>query len=124
MSISAGDISLQVVERKAMRPGSRSNIDACLRIGNNGEESLDQGWRLYYSLGLTPRAEEQRVQQVSVEGRYGYLAPTESWKPLAPGDAINIPIENWLFNGMPLRSQQGFHFVFANAADNLSLIHI
>ena len=118
MSISASDISLQVVERKAMRPGSRSNIDACLRIANNGEESLDQGWRLYYSLGLTPRAEEQRVQQVRVEGRYGYLTPTESWKPLAPGDAIDIPIENWLFNGMPLRSQQGFHFVFASAGDN------
>ena len=118
MSIAASDISLQVVERKAMRPSGRSSIDACLRITNNSEESLDQGWRLYYSLGLTPRAEEQRVQQVSVEGRYGYLAPTESWKPLAPGEAIDIPIENWLFNGMPLRSQQGFHFVFASAGDN------
>lgn len=118
MTVAASDISLQVVEHEAIGPEGSSTIDACLRIANHGDEPLDQGWRLYYSLGLTPRAEEQRVQQVRIEGRYGYLEPTESWRPLEPGDAIEIPIENWLFNGMPLRSKQGFHFVFASAGDN------
>ncbi len=60
-------------------------------------------------MGLSPVAEERRVIQKILDGRYGYLEPTVQWQALESGASINIQIKNWLFSGMQLVARQGFH---------------
>ena len=104
MALSGEDLELQIVER----PGKDGETSAYLIIRNGGSEALDRHWRLYFSLGLKPGDDEARVRRVIVDGRYGYLEPDE-WEPLPPESAVEIPIENWVFNRMPMRARQGFH---------------
>lgn len=108
MALQGRDLELQVVEKL----GENDSTEAFLRIGNRGEQPLASNWRLYFSLGLKPAAGESRVKQTLVEGRYGYLEPGADWVPLTTDQVIEIPIENWLFDRMPQRAQQGFHLTF------------
>ncbi len=89
-------------------------MTTCLRIVNRGIEDINQGWRLYFSLGLQPLSTEQRVSRTLIDGRYGYLSPGEHWSPLPPNGHVDIPVEPWLFAGMPLVARQGFHIALAN----------
>ncbi len=109
----AEDIAVQVVESR-----EEDRLITELVIFNQGDEPLTQNWRLYFSLGLTPAPEETSVQQVLLDGRYGYLQPGETWQTLAPGDQHRIRVNNWLFSGMPLAAQQGFHLGRLDPGDN------
>jgi hexosaminidase len=100
----AREFSLQIVEST----GPNGETLGSLILSNNSNEVLSADWRLYFSLGLKPSANEDRIQQTLIDGRYGYLSPGEAWEDLAPGDQIAIPIESWLFDRMPLRARQGF----------------
>lgn len=76
---------------------------------NNQDDHQSAYWRLYFSMGLTPCQGETQLSQVLLDGRYGYLEPTEAWLPLAPGESRQIRMENWLFAGNQLVARQGFH---------------
>ena len=101
----AVDFQLQYIEQVSF-----DSVDTFLEITNSSEQPITNNWRLYYSLGLTPKSSDV-VSRVLVEGRYGYLQPTESWRPLASGSSIRLPVETWLFSGMDLLARQGFHVV-------------
>ncbi len=102
--MNAEDIILTVLERE----DDQGALSTFLRIENAGSESLGSTWRLYFSLGLTPTSIENRVNQVLIDGRYGYLEPTSAWNELEPDDSILISLEPWLFSGMELVTKQGF----------------
>jgi len=80
-----------------------------LVITNQSDQELTHGWRLYFSFGLQPVAEENRLDRIILDGRYGYLTPNENWKALTPGGSVTIQLVDWLFQGMKLKSKQGFH---------------
>ena len=77
---------------------------------NRGATPLGRAWRLYFSQGVTPDSGESRINQILLDGRYGYLEPGDTWPGLEPLGRIDIPIENWLFSGLPSVARQGFHF--------------
>ena len=103
--LQAEDVALTIVEYL----NDDNSISADLVIKNLGEQPMGRAWRLYFSLGLSPAATETRVARTLLDGRYGYLHAGQAWPDLGPGESINIAIENWLLNGMPLRARQGFH---------------
>ena len=69
MSFPGQRLQLRLVERRetAEKPLS------FLQILNRADQPLDKHWRLYFSLGLTPKEGETRVLKIIVDGRYGYL---------------------------------------------------
>lgn len=99
----ASDLFLKFIETQ----GSDAEVLTSLEIKNVGKTPIERGWRLYFSLGLTP-LDESLFMRVLVDGRYGYLEPTSNWQPLAPGDTRQIQVENWLFSGMHYLDRQGF----------------
>lgn len=101
----ATDLAVGFVERV----NEHGDITTWLRLINQGEHTLDHNWRLYFSLGVTPTAEETRVNQVLIDGRYGYLEPTASMPAIGPHEDVLLHIEPWLFSGMTLIKRQGFH---------------
>ena len=100
----ASDLAVQIIEQQ-----EGDLVVTFLKIMNRSEGLIDREWRLYFSLGLSPVAEEVRVTQTILDGRYGFLEPSAQWRALEPGTSINIQIENWLFSGMQLVARQGFH---------------
>jgi N-acetyl-beta-hexosaminidase len=102
----ADDITLQWVEAQT----TDGSTETRLHLQNSGSTSLPRtGWRIWFSLGLDFAADETRVRRSLVDGRYGYFEPTTSFPDLAPGDAIELDVANWLFTGMALAAHQGFH---------------
>ncbi len=99
------DIAVQILEERAEDDGVR----AWLRIENRSAFPLERGWRLYFSLGLEPKASDARVRRVLLDGRYGFIEPGDAWPGILPGGSLSIEIEDWLLSGMPLRARQGFH---------------
>ncbi|MGI9322086.1 MAG: family 20 glycosylhydrolase, partial [Pseudomonadales bacterium] len=51
-----------------------------------------------------------------LDGRYGYLAPTEEWLALKSGEQVEIQVKNWLFAGTQLVGRQGFHLTEVDPA--------
>ncbi len=102
--MNASDLAVQIIEQQ-----EGDSVITFLQITNLSEGLIGRQWRLYFSLGLSPVAEESRVIQTILDGRYGFLEPTTQWQPLEPGTSINIQIKNWLFSGMQLVARQGFH---------------
>ena len=102
--MNASDLAVKIIEQQ-----EGDLVTTFLKITNRSEGLIDSGWRLYFSLGLSPVAEEMRVKQTILDGRYGFLEPSAQWRALEPGTSINIKIENWLFSGMQLVARQGFH---------------
>lgn len=107
-------LQLQLIERR----DSAGDALTCLRVTNNATETLAANWRLYFSLGLTPTATETRVNQVLLDGRYGYLEPTPDWPGLEAGDSIELSVQNWLFAHTHMISRHGFHFSSWDASRN------
>ena len=107
MSFPGQRLQLRLVERRetAEKPLS------FLQILNKADQPLDKRWRLYFSLGLTPKEGETRVLKIIIDGRYGYLEPTADWPSLPAGGSVEIPVEGWLFTHMPLQARQGFHLL-------------
>jgi hypothetical protein len=112
------DLAVRIVE-ELIDDGS---VQTFLELTNKGEDTIDRGWRLYFSLGLTPSSEEHRVKQVLLDGRYGYLEPSETWPLLKPGAQLKIPVENWLFSGMQLVARQGFHLAELQTGSNQEVL--
>jgi hexosaminidase len=102
--LNASDLAVQIIEKQ-----EGDSVITFLQITNRSEGLIGREWRLYFSLGLSPVAEERRVTQTILDGRYGFLEPSTEWQALEPGAFINIQIENWLFSGMQLVARQGFH---------------
>lgn len=102
--MNASDLAVQIIEQEA-----GDSIITFLQITNRSDGLIGREWRLYFSLGLSPVAEERRVTQTILDGRYGFLEPSGQWQALEPGGSIKIQIENWLFSGMQLVARQGFH---------------
>ena len=102
--MNASDLAVQIIEKP-----EGDSVITFLQITNLSEGLIDRQWRLYFSLGLSPVAEETRVMLTILDGRYGFLEPTAQWQALEPGTSINIQIKNWLFSGMQLVARQGFH---------------
>ena len=100
----ATDLAVKIVESLI-----DDEVRTSLHIENRGSQPLAGDWRLYFSLGLTPLPDETRVNQVLLDGRYGYLEPSSDWLPLPPGEKVSIDVRNWLFTGMLLVARQGFH---------------
>lgn len=105
--MNATDLGIRIVETPD-DPAEENAVSTFLEIQNLGAISLNRNWRLYFSLGLKP-VDERFVSQTLIDGRYGFLEPTEFWQPLDPGKQIRIEIESWLFSGMNLLDRQGFH---------------
>lgn len=100
-------IEIQVVQRY---DAATDQLSVSLVIRNQGNSALEQqGWRLYFSLGLTLAVGETRAKIQIIDGRYGYLQPTAEWTPLAPTEQVQLELEPWLFAGMKLGARQGFH---------------
>lgn len=114
----AADFAVTIVESE----NDEGTITTCLKIHNIGEDIVGNNWRLYFSLGLTPLAGETRVRQMLIDGRYGYLEPGDDWDDLRPGSSISVSVENWLFSGMPLCAEQGFHLTEFKAGSNEELL--
>ena len=114
----ATDLSIGVIEE----PGSNGSVTTYLELTNNGAATLARKWRLYFSLGVTPTADETMVTQVLLDGRYGYLEPGPDWQDLAPASSCRINIENWLFSGMTLVARQGFHLAELNDSGEETLL--
>jgi hexosaminidase len=102
--LNASDLAVQIIEKP-----EGDSVITFLQITNRSDGLIGREWRLYFSLGLSPVAEERRVTQTILDGRYGFLEPSAEWQALEPGASINIQIENWLFSGMQLVARQGFH---------------
>ncbi len=102
--MNASDFAVQIIEKQ-----EGDGVITFLVITNRSESLIERDWRLYFSLGLSPVADERRVTQTILDGRYGFLEPSAQWRALEPGAVINIQIENWLFSGMQLVARQGFH---------------
>jgi hexosaminidase len=102
--LNANDLAVQIIEKP-----EGDSVITFLQITNLSAGLIGRQWRLYFSMGLSPVAEERRVIQTIVDGRYGFLEPTAQWQALEPGDSINVQIRNWLFSGMQLVARQGFH---------------
>ena len=102
--MNASDLAVQIIEKP-----EGDSVITFLQITNLSEGLIGRQWRLYFSLGLSPVAEETRVMLTILDGRYGFLEPTAQWQALEPGTSINIQIQNWLFSGMQLVARQGFH---------------
>ena len=107
-------LTVQIVERQS----DEGRVQTFLNLANESDQTLDDQWRIYFSLGLKPVESETRVSQTLIDGRYGYLAPTGDWRPLAPGDSTRIEIENWLLTHMELVGRQGLHFTSWGSTSN------
>lgn len=113
-------IEIQVVQRYDARI---DQLSVSLVIRNRGNSTLaQQGWRLYFSLGLTLAAGETRASIQIIDGRYGYLQPTADWTPLAPAEQVQLELEPWLFAGMKLGARQGFHLTETGPNDEELLL--
>lgn len=112
------DLAVRIVEELT----DDGSVKTFLELSNIGGDTIRGGWRLYFSLGLTPLAEEHRIRQVILDGRYGYLEPSETWPLLQPGAHLKIPIENWLFSGMQLVARQGFHLAELKTGSNQEVL--
>ncbi len=109
VALDATSIELQVIQHY---DAVQKHIAASLVIRNRGSSALgQQGWRLYFSMGLTLTSEETRARVQIIDGRYGYLEPTSEWPDLAENERLQLGIETWLFAGMKLGARQGFHLV-------------
>ena len=104
-----GSLVTELVIENLGRQPLGSSYDNSYDKGYDKSYDKSYGWRLYFSLGLRPHPDESQLRQVLLDGRYGYLEPTEDWMPLAPGESRSIRVENWLFAGMLLVARQGFH---------------
>ncbi|MBT5199790.1 MAG: hypothetical protein HOM06_19775, partial [Gammaproteobacteria bacterium] len=102
--MNASDLAVQIIEQQ-----EGDSVITFLQITNRSSDLIGRQWRLYFSLGVSPVAAENRVRQTILDGRYGFLEPTAQWQALEPGASINIQINNWLFSGMQLVARQGFH---------------
>ncbi len=102
----ASDLALKFFETRS----GDTDIGTFLKIENQGDRPILRNWRLYFSLGLTP-CENTLLKQVLIDGRYGYLEPTDAWQPIQPRASMQVQVENWLFSGMRLLTRQGFFLV-------------
>jgi len=104
--MNASDLSVKYIEECL----DNGEVRTFLRLTNASTSSLKTLWRLYFSLGVKP-LNESRLVRVLLEGRYGYLTPTDNTEHLAAGESLTIEVETWLFSGMQLLARQGFHVV-------------
>lgn len=105
----ASDFALKFFETAA----ADNQVSTFLKIANQGEAPIGRGWRLYFSLGLTP-CDDTLLRKVLIDGRYGYLEPTHHWQTIAPRTSHQFQVESWLFSGMRLITRQGFFLTQVN----------
>ena len=82
-------ISVQIIEAR-----HNKEIQTFLIIKNRDVNPLEENWRLYSSMGLTPISSEKSISKTALEGRYGYISPNKNWRKLAQGEERRIQIEN------------------------------
>jgi hexosaminidase len=101
------DIEIQLVQRF---DAATEQLLPSLVIINRGESELaHQGWRLYFSLGLTLADGEVRARTEIIDGRYGYLEPGAEWTRPGTDERVELALAPWLFAGMKLGARQGFY---------------
>jgi hexosaminidase len=114
------DIETQVVQRY---DATTDQLSSSLIISVQGASVLEQeGWRLYFSLGLTLAAGETRARTQIVDGRFGYLEPTMEWPVLSDTRQVRLDLAPWMFAGMKLGARQGFYLTRTGLDDKEELL--